>query len=44
MNGWNQVLEEGDGSYPTEEEEEEEEVRVPTDITAEGVELIASYW
>ncbi|CAM9811024.1 unnamed protein product [Ectocarpus sp. 6 AP-2014] len=39
-----EVLEEGDGSYPTEEEEEEEDVRVPTDITAEGVELIASYW
>lgn len=38
------VIEEGDGSYPTEEEEEEEDVRVPTDITAEGVELIASYW
>lgn len=39
-----QVIEEGDGSYPSEEDEEEEEVRVPTDITAEGVELIASYW
>lgn len=39
-----QVIEEGDGSYPSEEEEEEEDVRVPTDITAEGVELIASYW
>ena len=38
------VLDEGDGSYPSEEEEEEEEERVPTDITAEGVELIASYW
>ena len=38
------MIEEGDGSYPSEEEEEEEDVRVPTDITAEGVELIASYW
>ena len=37
-------MEEGDGSYPSAEEAEEEEERVPTDITAEGVELIASYW
>lgn len=37
------VLEEGDGTYPTDEEEEEEE-RVPTEIDQEGVELIASYW
>lgn len=38
------MVDEGDGSYPSEEEEEEEEERVPTDIKAEGVELIASYW
>ena len=37
-------MDEGDGSYPSEEEEEEEEERIPTDISAEGVELIASYW
>lgn len=41
-----QVIEEGNGTYPSleEEEPEEENERVPTDIDVEGVELIASYW